>query len=538
MKNNNQTIEAMLVKFMPFAQERMGFESAPEIRLESDEVNAQQPLGKTAYYDPSNSTVTVFVDGRHPKDIMRSISHELVHHTQNGRGEFEKTTTVGEGYAQNDDHLREMEREAYEQGNLCFRDWEDSIKTQNEELDMFQKRNKKLNEGIMKKFGYKAEPLTEEVKGLGLDDNWRQLSSDEYAATEQKVDAAIGKILGEERWDSIRDQVDERYGETLWDMLKEIVMIGETHFFGKDLKGENSFFAKVKKMFDYPSDAGQYPSGFQEWLINQVKTEINNSMTGREYIHSLTPEMPEDPSEADPGPVYKETVKKVTGDDLEKGDQVDDPDGDGTGTVEEPTLVRGKPGATADFSDKTEEPEEEDDEMKESLSDFDKEFGEEFGHLFAEDKSEDDDDDARDDDADGDPVPYLEEEAITESNGVLDLKVMGSGGYDIEINGEDLGPGGVVKALIAKNVFSQEVVNALLAGEKSSGQDMERWDTDVLQDHYDIDVLEAVKKFAEINGLKIVDHDGAFEPQEEESDDLYYERNKRLHERLIKWSSK
>ena len=35
---------------------------------------------------------------------------------------------MGEGYAQNDEHLREMEREAYEQGNLCFRDWEDSIK--------------------------------------------------------------------------------------------------------------------------------------------------------------------------------------------------------------------------------------------------------------------------------------------------------------------------------------------------------------------------------------------------------------------------
>ena len=154
MKNNDETIQAMLEKFLPFAQERLGFKNLPEIRLESDEDNAQQPLGKTAYYDPSQSAVTVYVSGRHPKDIMRSISHELVHHTQNGRGEFEKVTTVGEGYAQSDDHLREMEREAYEQGNLCFRDWEDSIKTQNEELNMFQKRNKKINEGIMKKFGY------------------------------------------------------------------------------------------------------------------------------------------------------------------------------------------------------------------------------------------------------------------------------------------------------------------------------------------------------------------------------------------------
>ena len=36
---------------------------------------------------------------------------------------------MGEGYAQTDEHLREMEREAYEVGNMCFRDWEDSIKS-------------------------------------------------------------------------------------------------------------------------------------------------------------------------------------------------------------------------------------------------------------------------------------------------------------------------------------------------------------------------------------------------------------------------
>ncbi len=36
---------------------------------------------------------------------------------------------AGPGYAQSNEHLREMEREAYEEGNLCFRDWEDGIKT-------------------------------------------------------------------------------------------------------------------------------------------------------------------------------------------------------------------------------------------------------------------------------------------------------------------------------------------------------------------------------------------------------------------------
>ena len=60
---------------------------------------------------------------------MRALSHELVHHAQNCRGEFDKPTVAGEqGYAQKDPHLREMEREAYEMGNMCFRDWEDNYK--------------------------------------------------------------------------------------------------------------------------------------------------------------------------------------------------------------------------------------------------------------------------------------------------------------------------------------------------------------------------------------------------------------------------
>ena len=50
-------------------------------------------LGKTAYYDPAAHEVYLYIDGRHPKDVMRSLSHELVHHTQHGNGEFEN---VGE----------------------------------------------------------------------------------------------------------------------------------------------------------------------------------------------------------------------------------------------------------------------------------------------------------------------------------------------------------------------------------------------------------------------------------------------------------
>ena len=123
-----EILQPLIKQFMPFAKKRMGFNKPPRIFLRDDPHNAQDPLGKTAYYDPQEMSVTLFTHGRHPKDVMRSLSHELIHHTQNCNGQFEQTGELGDGYAQNDKHLREMERQAYEQGNMCFRDWEDSIK--------------------------------------------------------------------------------------------------------------------------------------------------------------------------------------------------------------------------------------------------------------------------------------------------------------------------------------------------------------------------------------------------------------------------
>ena len=139
-----RVIEDLLNNFLPYAKERLGYKDSPSIRFAKDPDNAKNPLGKTGYYEPDHSRITVYIDGRHPKDIMRSVSHELVHHAQNVRGDLTGTHGVGEqGYAQNNDHLREMEREAYEQGNLCFRDWEDGIKSENPNMYESLKRNLK-----------------------------------------------------------------------------------------------------------------------------------------------------------------------------------------------------------------------------------------------------------------------------------------------------------------------------------------------------------------------------------------------------------
>ena len=127
-----------LKSFLPYAQKRMGFNRPPTIFFDSDPQNAENVLGKTAYYNPETEEIVVFVDKRHPKDILRSLSHELVHHSQNCRGDL-NPEIAGEttpGYAQTNAHMRAMEGEAYLKGNgYYFRDWEDSLKNGLEETN-------------------------------------------------------------------------------------------------------------------------------------------------------------------------------------------------------------------------------------------------------------------------------------------------------------------------------------------------------------------------------------------------------------------
>ena len=169
------TLKPLIKQFMPFAQKRMGFNKPAKVLFRDDPENAANPLGKTAFYDPGSMSITLYTTNRHPKDIMRSLSHELVHHTQNCNGQFDHAGEMGEGYAQNDKHLREMERQAYEQGNLCFRDWEDSIKgtiyIQNMNVNIQKEgknkmstkdwKNNELSTLLTEKWGFSFNLLTE-----------------------------------------------------------------------------------------------------------------------------------------------------------------------------------------------------------------------------------------------------------------------------------------------------------------------------------------------------------------------------------------
>ncbi len=189
-------LEQFVSEFYPYSQKQLGFNQPATIRFESDEDNAGVMLGKTAYYDPEGFEIVLYTDGRHPKDVMRSLSHELVHHAQNCRGDFSSTGAMETGYAQSDPHLRKMEREAYTKGNLIFRDFEDLIKTGkiNIEIDFSDSgepkmslkewKNNEINTKLMKKWGLLKEEKNEPADIAKGDDELAGDEAGEKAAEE------------------------------------------------------------------------------------------------------------------------------------------------------------------------------------------------------------------------------------------------------------------------------------------------------------------------------------------------------------------
>ncbi len=103
----------------------MNIEPLPTMEfIDGDSENAKDFFGKTAYYDPNKQHIVLYTEGRHPKDIVRSYAHEMIHHIQyleDRLGDVSTTNTM------EDDHLDKIEQEANLRGTMTFRNWTDSI---------------------------------------------------------------------------------------------------------------------------------------------------------------------------------------------------------------------------------------------------------------------------------------------------------------------------------------------------------------------------------------------------------------------------
>ena len=112
-----------LTKYM--LSKDMNIKPLPKVVFKhGDKENAGNFLGKTAYYNPNTKEIVLYTEGRHPKDVVRSFSHEMIHHIQNIEGRLGEITTTN---TQEDDHLNQLEEEANLKGTMIFRNWTDSL---------------------------------------------------------------------------------------------------------------------------------------------------------------------------------------------------------------------------------------------------------------------------------------------------------------------------------------------------------------------------------------------------------------------------
>ena len=279
--NNNSNfniskIEDLLQDLFSFSQKRLGFKTPTTLNLTSDDRNTS-PLGKTAHYDPSSMEITIYVDGRHPKDIMRSFSHELVHHSQNENGMFEKDLGfTKDGYAQSNPHLRKMEKEAYLKGNMCFRDWEDGYKSSNPNI---------LNERRIYKMSIK---------------DWKnkELSS-----------------LLNERWGFSMDL--SKLNES--NEITHMCALEVTH------KKSGKKGHPIKHTLTESGDISHYTIEFDDVIVEDIAVENLDILVQEEHSHKRDDQKDHDKNK-----------KIVSEDELEEEEKPDFPDVDGDGDREEP----------------------------------------------------------------------------------------------------------------------------------------------------------------------------------------------------------
>ena len=149
--------------------------------------------------------IVLFTDKRHPKDILRSLAHEMVHHTQNCRGEFDNVGNLGKYYAQEDDHMRKMEEEAYK-GTMLLRDFEDNLRMEENKMNESKIRdavrtaiNKVLSENAQ------VEPVEEELEESVFAPNHYCIH---HGGVQMEGEIKLGKAINH-NWNESQQRVTE-----------------------------------------------------------------------------------------------------------------------------------------------------------------------------------------------------------------------------------------------------------------------------------------------------------------------------------------
>ena len=142
--NKNFDYKTYIKSFIQFLRsQHLGIDPLPRIELKNDEQDGL--FIKTGYYDPTEMLVVAYIKDRHPKDVMRTIAHEFVHHMQNIQDPNKDWGSNGD--LEQDRKLRGIEGEAFLLGNILFREWTEYAKKNERTLNESRKRVVKNDKG-------------------------------------------------------------------------------------------------------------------------------------------------------------------------------------------------------------------------------------------------------------------------------------------------------------------------------------------------------------------------------------------------------
>ena len=179
----------------------MNIEPLPSLEfIDSDSENAKDFFGKTAYYDPNRQHIVLYTEGRHPKDIVRSYAHEMIHHIQyleDRLGDIPGTDTTS------DDHLDKLEQEANLRGTMTFRNWTDSL---NEETKKINYTNPNFRDEWEEAIRYP------EFKKMGIK-NWIKIANKGYITNYSKIKDKLGNV--DLKFNSLEEPKKQRFQDAL-----------------------------------------------------------------------------------------------------------------------------------------------------------------------------------------------------------------------------------------------------------------------------------------------------------------------------------
>jgi hypothetical protein len=257
----------------------MNIKPLPKVKFINDDTeNAGNFFGKTAYYSPDQQLIVLYTMNRHPKDVMRSFAHEMIHHMQNCEGRLDDIQTQN---TNEDGALPEIEREAYEKGNMTFRNWEDNLKNQPADIlkeDISKDELKTIEmvaDNWFKKYNIDIEFTKHFYDRVNDARNGKPISPAELLGLFKKTKDKYGKKLSKSEDDfeavlkNIQNDLNLPFALTYNSKNDELELIAKTIMRKKDFSTSNPVLTLEGK---YDKDSNEISSKiFDKWKSDFLK---------------------------------------------------------------------------------------------------------------------------------------------------------------------------------------------------------------------------------------------------------------------------